>query len=127
MTIGDVAPGVGAEPVKATVVEPLVLAMFSVALFPPPAVGANVTDAVVEEPAVKVSVTGAPTENWPASVPVIVNGVVSVSVVPPLLVIVTGAIAALPMSVNGKASVPGEAVRAGPAPPVATMSLSCRG
>ena len=127
MTMGDVPPGVGAEPVKATVVDPLVLEMFSVALFAPPVVGANVTEAVVDEPAVSVAVNGASTENWPASVPVIVNGVVSVRVVLPLFVIVTGAMAALPMSVDAKASVPGDAVNAGPDPPVATMSLSCRG
>ena len=52
MTMGDDPPGVGAEPVRATVVDPLLLEMFSVALFGPPAVGANVTDAVVDEPAV---------------------------------------------------------------------------
>src|SRR6516165_675632 len=127
MTMGDDPPGVGADPVSVTVVDSLLLEILSVALFAPPAVGANVTDAVVDEPAVNVVVTGSPTENSLASVPVIVNGVVSMSVVLRLFVIVTGAIAALPMSVDAKANVPGDAISAGPDPPVITMSLSARG
>ena len=35
--------------------------MFSVALLPPPVVGANVTDTVVDAPAASVVVPGAPT------------------------------------------------------------------
>ena len=59
--------------------------------------------------------------------PVIVNGVVSVSDNAPLFVIVTGAIATLPALVAANASVAGDAVRAGPDPLVTTMSVSMRG
>src|SRR3954447_15994456 len=101
--------------------------MFSVALLPPPVVGANVTDTVVEPPAASAVADGAPTWNCDASVSVIVNGVVNVSVDVPLLVIVTGAMLALPTAVAANVSVADDAISAGPAPPVTTMSASERG
>src|SRR5689334_8441235 len=101
--------------------------MFSVALLPPPVVGANVTDTVVEPPAASVVVAGAPTWNCDASVSVIVNGVVTASGDVPLLVIVTGAMLAPPTAVAAKLNVAGDAISAGPLPPVTTMSASERG
>ena len=101
--------------------------MVNVPLFAPTVVGANVTGIVVDEAAASVVVPGAPTANWPASMPVIVNGVVSVSVNAPLFVIVTGAIATLPALVAANASVAGDAVSAGPDPLVTTISVSMRG
>src|ERR1700730_16268579 len=107
MTTVVVAPGAEAGPVSATVVDPLELPMFSVALFTLPVVGANVTETVVDELALSVVVPGAPTANWPASVSVIVKGVVNVSDETPLFVIVTGAIVTLPTLVAANVTVAG--------------------
>src|SRR6478672_5280781 len=113
MTIGAAPPAAWPVPVSATVVEPASLVMVSVALLPPPVVGANVTETVVEAPAASVVVAGAPAWNCEASASVIENGGVSVSVDVPLLVMVTGAMLALPTAVAGNATVAGEATSAG--------------
>src|SRR5215470_10971481 len=80
-TIGDEPPPAPpvAVPTSDTVVDPAELPMFSVALLLPAVVGANDTDTVVVAFAASVVVPGAPAANCVASVPVIANGVVSVS------------------------------------------------
>src|SRR5437016_2313353 len=78
------------EPFNVRLVDPpAVLVMFNVAVFAPNEVGVNVTSAVVDAPAASVAVAGRPAENCAEPVPVIGNGVPSVTVKPLLLVIVT--------------------------------------
>ena len=127
MTIVATPPAACPVPARLTVVDPASLAMFSVALLPPPDVGANVTETVVDVPAASVVAAGDPTSNCDASVPVIVNGVVSVSGAVPLLVTVTGAMLAPPTAVAANVTVAGDATSAGPDAPVTTMSASERG
>ena len=121
-------PAVWPTPVSVTVAEaPPLAAMLSVAVFEPALVGRNVTDTVVDAPAVSVVVPGKPTWNCDGSVPVIVNGAVSVIVDVVLFVTLTGPRLALPTVVVGNVSVPGSALSAGPVPPDDTMSTRNRG
>jgi hypothetical protein len=77
---------------------------------PPAVVGRKVSDAVVEAPAASVVAPGAATVNCGASAPVIVKGVLSVTVLPLVLVMVTDAapidpVVTDPKSTDGGATV----------------------
>src|SRR4051812_20418349 len=104
-------PSAAPVPVKGTAARPPpVLVMFSVAFLPPAVVGRKTSDAVVEAPAARAVVAGAPTVNCGASAPVMGNGVLSVTVPPLVLVIVTEAapiepVVTEPKSIDGGATV----------------------
>src|SRR5260221_12293404 len=90
---------------------PSELEMFSVASCGPPMSGANVTLTVVDASAASTVATGAPTENCAAFVPVIVNGVVKITLDGETLWIVTGTVAELPTFTVLKLIEVGAAVR----------------
>src|SRR5262245_6178399 len=85
--------------------------MVSIALFAPVVVGRNVTDVVVDAPAASVVAAGAATVNCDASVPVIANGVLSVTASVLALVIVSVAAPIEPVVIDPKSTDGGLTVR----------------
>src|SRR5262245_52911362 len=110
-------------PDNATVAdEPPVVAIVNVACRTPPAVGANVTSAVVDAPAPSVVVAGAPAENFGASAPLTV-GVVNTIGVALTLVSVTVWVAVVPAGTKPKSIVGGAAVRTTGGGAIVTVKL----